>query len=297
MTIFVDPLRASAEWLVESAPLALAQADAHCRRPPDPAPCHGQHGGWQYLRRLGLVAGPERHAAFFRDAIEAPARGGGLQRLLIAGCADHAMLAHVLAACDGAGAAPEITVVDRCQTPLFACRWFAEKLGRTVATEAADLLAYRSDDGFDLICTHGLSSRISVAERRDLVAGWRDQLTPAGCIVTTASLSGDGAAGDTHMPTEIIEAYRALAAAAAVEASPPLQLSAAEIDALAVAFIDRPRQRRFGSADEVRALFRGAGLTVRIFNRMRLPGHPPGNIAADGGRRIATYLEIVAVRS
>lgn len=43
--------------------------------------------------------------------------------MLISGTADYSMLAHLLQAYRNVEAAVHVTVLDRCETPLYLCRW------------------------------------------------------------------------------------------------------------------------------------------------------------------------------
>jgi len=44
-------------------------------------------------------------------------------------------------------------VVDRCDTPLALCRWYAERAGFEIDTRASDILRFQDAQGFDAIVT------------------------------------------------------------------------------------------------------------------------------------------------
>ena len=80
--------------------------------------CFHYHRLWPYLRRIGYRGSAWRHAAHYVNSYRAVARGGG-SRVLISGCADCSMLAHVVHAFRAEGVEPEVTVLDVCEAPLF----------------------------------------------------------------------------------------------------------------------------------------------------------------------------------
>jgi hypothetical protein len=127
------------EPLAESATLARRLAPRTCRPiGPGTRDCAPYHGLVQYLRLLGVVASPLRQGRFYRDALRdvPPAPH---TRVLIAGAADYCMLALVLDAYRDRAGALEVTVIDRCPTPLELCRWYAARAGVPVTTAVAEV--------------------------------------------------------------------------------------------------------------------------------------------------------------
>ncbi len=93
--------------------------------------CFPFHAIRPYLRLFGMVGGPGRNEAFFLDALAAANHDKtGTPRILIAGSADDSMYALARRA------APEgkITVLDRCDLPLYLCRRAAEENSDTIET-------------------------------------------------------------------------------------------------------------------------------------------------------------------
>src|SRR5690606_33228395 len=135
---------------------------------------------WQDLRLLGIKTTPADHFVFLDEVVSetlsAPAR------VLIAGSADYSILAQLLAI-DRHGAA-RITVTDHCETPLFLCRWYAERQGAAIETTVSDAVAFAADEPFDLICAHSFLSYFAPQRRPALMARWYDLLRPGGRVVT-----------------------------------------------------------------------------------------------------------------
>jgi len=95
----------------------------------------------------------------------------------------------MLALAHGAlGARAQITVVDRCETPLMLNRWYAARAGASIATARADILELREAQAYDAICTHSFLVLFSPEQRRALLARWRGLLRPGGKVVTVVRL-------------------------------------------------------------------------------------------------------------
>ena len=60
--------------------------------------CHWYHGPRLYLRALGIIRGIEPDSSFMLDAIGPCGSRRRDARVLMSGCADHGMLAHVVTA-------------------------------------------------------------------------------------------------------------------------------------------------------------------------------------------------------
>jgi len=191
------------EELLASAPLALAFGADNCWPGPGPAPtCCWYHGVWQYFRLLDLVATPWKQEAFFRGAFRGLAADGNYRRVLI-----YAMLALLLSAYREEGREPEVTVVDRCETPLFLNRWFAERHGLSLTTRVGDALRYEAEEPYDLICTHSFLGYFSPPQRQVLAAVWGKILRPGGRVVTVQRIR-QGAAGRIGFSSEQAARFR-----------------------------------------------------------------------------------------
>jgi len=105
------------EPLAESAALSDHVAGTLCS-----SHCFWYHSMWQYLRLLGLLSGPAWHAQFYVRALRELEERTDEPRVLISGCADYSMFAHVLAAYDD-HTSLACTAVDLCDTPLLMSRW------------------------------------------------------------------------------------------------------------------------------------------------------------------------------
>ena len=168
-----------------SAPLAWRLAAQLCHK--DAATgrdCAWNHGLWQYLRILGLGGSPAINAEFYWRALSLVTSSVGAPRILISGAADYSMLAHVLAAFKERGIAPDVTVVDICETPLALNRWYGGRVSCKIATQCCDIFDFETAVTFDAICTHSFFGQIAPARRPQLLAAWRRLLRPGGLAIS-----------------------------------------------------------------------------------------------------------------
>jgi SAM-dependent methyltransferase len=170
--------------LLESLPLARHWAQTLCAHVDDSGvSCEPFHEIWQILRFLGLNTTATEHRDFYVEAM-APAIRAGAQRVLITGSADYAMLEVVLTAFAAAGARPEITVMDVCETPLRICQWYADRMGVSIRTRCSDVLGYADETSYDLVCTHSFLGLFDPAHRQQLASRWYALLAPGGKVLS-----------------------------------------------------------------------------------------------------------------
>lgn len=168
--------------LADSAARTFAQAPRTCS-----ADCAWYHGLWQYLRLLGLASTPLDDAAFFEQELGTLASGA---RVLIAGTADYAPLELIARSAPHA----QVTVLDRCATPLALCADYARRHGLAVTTVCADVRTWRPDPPLDAVFTHGLLARFPAAQREEVISAWHDCLRPGGRAWLVTRLDPDRAA-------------------------------------------------------------------------------------------------------
>jgi len=291
------------EPLAVSAPLARTWSRTLC------TDCGWYHGLWQYLRLFDIASTPPRHAAFYREALGALSAAGH-RRVLIAGSADYAMLALVLWAC---GKTVDVTALDRCETPLALCRWYADRTGATIATTRADLmrdggapepafalrataglpaeaLAKAGEGRFDAICTHSLLGRFAPAERPVLAASLRRRLREGGKLVTVNRIAPRSAAETVGFGPEEARAFRDRVVAAA-RARPDLMLDPDALAADAELYARRYRSHPVHARDELLEIFSGAGFRIERVDWTGMQGRAGG----PSTNQQAEYAHLVAV--
>jgi hypothetical protein len=203
---------------------------------------------------------------FLLDTFRGFARHGD-HRILVSGSADYAMLAHILRAYELEGAVPDVTVIDRCETPLALNRWYAERAGASIETVQSDALSFAVTDPYDIVCTHSFIGWFSPEDRDRLVSRWAGNLRRGGHVITTRRIrkatSGGGQHGyDADELKRFEEKVRAAAAAQRdrMDIDPEALVEAAMEDA-------RSRVRyTMTSPEELAALFERNGLEVVVAN-------------------------------
>lgn len=180
------------EPLVLSADLLSGVANVLCSGDHvDRTNCSWYHGNWQYLRLLDLVSTPTWHDQFYRTSFDEILSNQSDARVLVSGTADYSLLAYILAAARRLSAAPDITVLDQCATPLFACRWLAKETGANINTIQADIFDAQSvlQGKFHCITSDAFLTRFSPEQANDVVKVWSKLLIPTyGRIVTTVRM-------------------------------------------------------------------------------------------------------------
>jgi SAM-dependent methyltransferase len=273
--------------LAHSAPLARELAAQHCTTRNGRDRCDALHGVWPLLRRLSLAAEPDRHAVFYEDALRALAG----TRVAIAGCADWGMLDTVASAYADRLATLDITVIDRCATPLRLCTWYGDQVGLDVRTLVADLTAETPVEDVDLICTHSLLTYPDLDGRRRLVTGWARALRPGGAVVTVSRLS-------TSAPKPVDDAAARTLGDLALQrcAAIGLEVDANDLRARVERYARAQLAHPVGTPDDLCRLFESAGFDVARLDVRELAGPVRAGEPIGGAARAGTYGEIVALR-
>ena len=178
--------------------------------------CRDYHAVWPLLRTAGLVGGVDADRGPLLELLAPLLTAGGGKSVLVAGCADSALLSLVSAI---APATSRITIVDRCATPLAVCRQVAPP-ALTLTTRQSGLLDYAPPEPFDVIVCHSLLPFFSDEDRQKLLRRFARWLAPGGRLVLAVRLKSreeahpqnDRAQIDQWVATRAAEARAALAA-------------------------------------------------------------------------------------
>jgi len=250
------------EPLLESAPLAWKIAPQLCRK--DPATgesCWWSHGLWQFLRLTGLGSTAAHRGDFYRRAIRIPG-STGTPRVLVSGTADYAMLAQVIAAFDGSGTRPEITVLDICETPLHLNRWYAERSGYAIDTVCRDILAYEASRPFDIVCTDSFLGRFPHTRWPVLAEKWHSLLRPGGLVATASRLRKGNAPATIGFPETRAKALHDAILDLAEKKRHLLKIEPGDLARCAELYASRHVNHAVRSVDDVRMPFEAAGFEL-----------------------------------
>ncbi|MEM8875523.1 MAG: hypothetical protein AAGD32_14850 [Planctomycetota bacterium] len=202
-------------FLAEYRSTIEAHAEEHCA---ETHGCRHYHGSWPLLRLLRGVSTPTWHSDFYFDHIRQWSdqfleTGGGSIKVLISGMADFGMLYHLVQSIGVdkiKQSAIEFHLLDRCKTPIEACRTLREKLSKEpletlrvdlkLMDKQVDILdsaglkkAHVDPGSYHLICSDAFLTRTTDFMGKSfspehIFAVWSDLLTPGGAIITTARI-------------------------------------------------------------------------------------------------------------
>ncbi len=270
--------------------LAWALAPGHCR--PGAEGCEDYHRVRPLLRGLGLAAEPDDHRGFLLPAITTALRESGPD-VLVSGSADEAMAAMLAEAGRGAGVAPRLTVVDRCDTPLVLNRAWGAANGVSVSAACDDILAFEPQVRFDLVVTHSFLGHFPPRVRSALMSRWFGLLKPGGWLVTVARLRPEGEA--RAFDPAAADALAAEAARRMVD-QPDIGIPPKEAEAVIRRYAaERSTSYPVTSATGLWALLTGAGFHLRCVAPQQVHGRITG-IQGPGLPRGGRYVNIVARR-
>ena len=276
--------------LAASAAEARRIAPELCANDPETGEsCAWYHGFWPTLRALDLVTTPNTHRAFYTKTLGALAQEG-YRRVLISGSADFTMLQQVYVAFDEADATPEITLVDRCPTPVALAEWYAAQTGRSVNGRVCDILDFRSDP-FDIVCTHSFMGFFTDERRARLAQKWAELLRPGGKVVTINRIR-PGASGVIGFTTEQARKFVSQTREAAMER----EFDGADIAVAAEAYAEKFRIRPVGSRAMLEQHFEDNGFSADLMESISVKGYETTRETGPTTPGGADYVHIVATR-
>lgn len=175
--------------LKESANLIYNKSKELCKNGIMDEDCFWYHSIWQYLRLFNMVSSPTWHDKFYSEELTNALIRGEEQNILICGTADYSLLAYVLYAIKTSNQTNvNIYVLDTCKTPLYCCKWFAEKENIKIKTINVDILNYNKNNYFDLIGTDAFLTRFERKKVPQLIDKWYELLKENGKIITTVRI-------------------------------------------------------------------------------------------------------------
>lgn len=263
-SVFADAA-ASQALLRRSAALARILASWLCSSDDGHGCCH-YHAVWQYLRLLGLTRTLERQRDFYHLALAGLAEHGKHPRLLVSGTADHALPGYCAAAYAASPATLDLTVMDRCYTPLAVCQWHAALAGYPITTHAADILGWQHPAAsFDVICSHSFLGRFQTEQQPDLLAVWHRLLRRGGQLLTATRLQvGHRLNDDGPYSPHQVEVLRARVVALAQACRDPLDVAPEHLGQMAASYARTMTDYPPKDADTLVGLLQKGGFRVDV---------------------------------
>lgn len=177
-----EPIMQSADMMYEVASLCCTHNHVNQDS------CYWYHSIWQYLRLLDVVSTPSWHHDFYTKYLFDNVEYGKNASALISGAADYSMLAYVLHTAKRKSLNTKVTVIDLCETPLFACKWYAKNMNHPLTAMQVNIFDVPEDKPFDMICADAFLTRFSGDKLRNVLSKWNRLLNPGGIVVTTVRI-------------------------------------------------------------------------------------------------------------
>ena len=165
------------EALFESADLVYDKAHESCDKD-----CLSYHASWICLRLLDLVSSPVLHEDFYYETLSKCLFD--ICNVLISGTADFTLLAFIIDIARQKKIKPNIYVLDICDTPLYACDWYSNKVDYPITVINEDILDYKNDNFYDVIITDSFLPRFDKENAKKVVRNWYNLLRNNGTIIT-----------------------------------------------------------------------------------------------------------------
>jgi SAM-dependent methyltransferase len=187
-----------------------------------------------------------------------------------------------------------VTVVDICETPLALNRWYAERVGISIATVCSDILDFADSAPFDAICTHSFLGQFPPEERERLIATWRRLLRPRGIAITVNRVRPRADSGPVSFAPAQASALRDAIISLTASMPATLGLDAAALVRAAEEYARRQRPYPVRSLDEIRGLFEDNGFAIERLSCAPVPGSERHAVRGPTVSAGADYASVIA---
>lgn len=153
--------------------------------------CCWYHSVWQYLRLMNMVSTPSWHHDFYINNLQDSLSKISSPKILISGAADYSSLSYVIRAMELLSKTGHYDVLDLCETPLFACKWYAKRKKIPLDTKQMSIFDLKSCEEYDLICTDAFLTRFTEEQISSILNIWYRALKHNGHVVTTVRIHDD----------------------------------------------------------------------------------------------------------
>ena len=261
-----EPLMFSADMMSEAA-LVLCTHD-HMNMDS----CYWYHSVWQYLRLMNMVSTPSWHHDFYLKQLSNAIERFDQPRVLISGAADYSSLSYVIHVMKSLNKEGSYSVLDLCQTPLFACKWYAKREQVELDTICASIFELNKYDSFDLICTDAFLTRFSQADMKRVVSIWYKALSSGGSVVTTVRIHDE-----KHVCPEIpsdndVELFRLKAYERSKIWGNTINYSQEQVSLMAKTYARKMRSNNLGSKEDILRVFTDVGFVLDFVEDIELQG-------------------------
>lgn len=248
--------------------------------------CYWYHSIWQWLRLLNMVSTPSWHHHFYKNQLYKILEGKNDQNILISGTADYSSLAYTIKATEEAQCKNnKFEVLDLCETPLFACKWYGSLKNIDLETLKKSIFELDYENKYDLICTDAFLTRFTKQQICDILNIWKKALRKNGKVLTTVRVYDDKYNHVDVPHNEKVAEFKQKAYDRAVKWH-NINISPLTLSVRAEEYAKTMKSNKIGTQDEILKSFADIGLKIIHLEEVEVAGE----------LYLSKYLRIVAER-
>lgn len=248
--------------------------------------CYWYHSVWQYLRLFNMVSTPSWHHDFYTQELRLALEPVRNPHVMISGAADYSSLSYTMQAVKSLNREGDYTVLDLCETPLFACKWYGKKQGIDIQTIQCSIFDFCQPNSMDLICTDAFLTRFTTEDISQIVKIWFATLKNGGSVVTTVRIHDERHPCPETPSEHDIQYFRQKAYARSKIWLDTINCSPTEIANKAGVYAGQMKSHPIGSKEDIINLFLKCGFRIPHLEDVEL----------DGELYPSRYLRIRAVK-
>jgi phospholipid N-methyltransferase len=256
--------------------------------------CCWYHGSWHLLKSLGVVSTSAVHEHSIIALLKKALSGNIAPRILLTGSTDETLVRLVHQACLSPGINETIYAVDICATPLAFMQAYADENRIELTTCHSDILAFETEQKFDVILTHAFMGYFDDSQRPVLINKWRQLLADQGKIITIQRIRPAGSPAIVTFSEQQASQF----VTTAIEAAKHSALDASERDTVKKAasdFAEKFVNYAITDKTALESLFADAGLSFHFLEYCHL--EKKGDLSGPSVPSDAEFAHIIAEKS
>ena len=234
--------------------------------------CGWYHSVWQYLRLMNMVSTPTWHHDFYLENLQESLKNKSKPNVLISGAADYSTLSYTIRAMELLGEEATYSVLDLCETPLFACKWYAKRKQVSLETKQISIFDLDDDSKYDLICTDAFLTRFSQDKILQILNIWYKALKEGGSVVTTVRIHDEKHQCPSVPSEQDVNAFAIKAYERSKIWGGVINYSPEEIAQKARVYASKMKSNRIGTREEILELFQRAGFKLQHLEDIEVDG-------------------------
>ena len=261
-----EPIMQSADMMYEVASLCCTHDHVNGES------CQWYHSIWQYLRLLDVVSTPSWHHDFYMKYLFDNVSCGENASALISGAADYSMLSYVLHVAKRKSLKADVTILDLCETPLFACKWYAKKMEQPLTALQINVFDLPEDKHYDMICADAFLTRFSGTQLKNVLSKWYRVLNPRGIVVTTVRIHDEAHVCPSTPTEEAVQRFKTKVLSRVGVWEKYINLTADEIGEKAEFYARKMVSNYLGTKESILATMEGCGFSVEHIEDVEVCG-------------------------